>query len=524
MSTAAAVSPAAPPPMDSHAAGRFDDFSDSLSPMLVKELRQGLRAKTFVIVFLALQALLAVVLLTAVGAASPERAGQSVSSTIFFFFSLAVLVVQPLRGVGALHNEIKGNTIDLMVLTRLGAWRIVLGKWVAIVSQSGLLLTAIVPYLILRYFFGGMNLFAELLLLALVFMGSAAFTALTVGLSAIGPILIRGLVPLGIAVGVTIGIFEIIFDSGLHELIEFCSLQRTGSMWVLMAAVLTGSYIGWIALAMGTAMIAPMAENHSTPRRVVAIAAVVLLGLFAWRGKFEDEEICSLLALYCVPAIAAALTERLELLPPICRPFLKYGAVGKLAGRVFYPGWPSGVLFTVLLLGISACVYLWVPSARPVSSIDPYRIMSQDIMMLAVVGTMLLPAVVLRIFSKKVKQDFAFYLLIAVILGAITLGLGMISDATDKDSYLWLFCWVPPVKMLLIELVKHDYKGGYGAGAGPNFTPVLMTGLITTGIYLFLLLLCAFRQFPVLREVEDEAEGLSSPRSNDEDSAEPMTP
>jgi len=163
----------------------LDEFSDRLSPMLVKELRQGLRARTFVILFLAIQALLGVVLLSAVGAAAPERAGQTVSSVIFFFFSMAVLIVQPLRGVGALHQEIKGNTIDLMVLTRLGAWRIVLGKWIAIVSQSALLLAAIAPYLILRYFFGRMNLFAELLLLALVFLGSAAFTAITVGLSAV---------------------------------------------------------------------------------------------------------------------------------------------------------------------------------------------------------------------------------------------------------------------------------------------------------------------------------------------------
>ena len=146
MSTVATVTP---PPMPPAAAGKLDDFSDKLSPMLVKELRQGLRAKTFVIVFLALQGLMTVVLLAAVSA-SPDRAGQSVSSVIFFFFSLAVLVVQPLRGIGALHNEIRGSTIDLMVLTRMNAWRIVLGKWVAIVRKSEFLITAIVPYLIMR--------------------------------------------------------------------------------------------------------------------------------------------------------------------------------------------------------------------------------------------------------------------------------------------------------------------------------------------------------------------------------------
>ena len=212
-------------------AGKIDDFSDKLSPMLVKELRQGLRAKTFVILFLALQGLLTFVLLIAMGASSSADGGGVVSSVIFFFYSLAVLVVQPLRGIGTLHNEIRGSTIDLMVLTRMGTWRIVLGKWVAIVSQSALLLAAIVPYLILRYFFGRMELFAELLLMGLVFLGSAVFTAVTVGLSALPSILVRGLLPLFIAVylgGLTIAI---IFDGELKRLIDFCTLDRSAPPW-----------------------------------------------------------------------------------------------------------------------------------------------------------------------------------------------------------------------------------------------------------------------------------------------------
>ena len=33
----------------------LSDFPDRISPMLVKELRQGMRAKTFIVLFLALQ-------------------------------------------------------------------------------------------------------------------------------------------------------------------------------------------------------------------------------------------------------------------------------------------------------------------------------------------------------------------------------------------------------------------------------------------------------------------------------------
>ncbi len=208
---------AATPPPVPHA---LDEFSDRISPMLVKELRQGLRAKTFVIVFLALQALLAVVLLSAIGASSAESSGQRVSTIIFFFFSLAVLI--------------------------------------------------------LRYFFGRMNLFAELNLLLLIFLGSALFTALTVGLSAINSIIIRGLLPLICAVYLGAGIFILAFDNhrDFGDLIEFCSLQEKGTGWALLAGLVAAGYFGWSALALGASMIAPMAENHSSMRRLITLVVV----------------------------------------------------------------------------------------------------------------------------------------------------------------------------------------------------------------------------------------------------------
>ena len=114
------------------------DFSDRVSPVLVKELRQGLRAKTFIALFLGLQIFLAVMLLSAGAASGTNQAGSIISGTIFLFFAIAVLLIQPLRGINALAGEVKDRTIEMMVLTRLTAWRIVFGKWIAIVGQSAL--------------------------------------------------------------------------------------------------------------------------------------------------------------------------------------------------------------------------------------------------------------------------------------------------------------------------------------------------------------------------------------------------
>lgn len=508
MSTAVTATPDAGPPK---VTGALDEFSDKLSPMLVKELRQGLRAKTFVILFLALQALLCVVLLSAVGATSGSGdSGRSVSSVIFFFFSLAALVVQPLRGVGALHNEIKGQTIDLMVLTRLGAWRIVLGKWVAIVSQTALLLVAIAPYLILRYFFGRMNLFAELNLLALVFLGSAAFTAVTVGLSAIPSILVRGLLPLFLAIYMGGGIFAITFGNDVEDAIKFCSLQNKEEFWALLTGIAVGVYFAWNALALGASMIAPMAENHSTVRRLVALLALCVIGGVIHYSKFPREGAGMLLVLFAAPAAVIALTEVLQLLPPICRPFLRFGTAGRIAGRFLYPGWPSGVLFAGLLIAVSTGIFL---ASSPASSIMYGDMVARmHTLLLAGVGTLILSALILRFLAKRVNQPFAVYQLVFFGLVAIAIGLALIAGETTNDSFLWLFSWIPPVQVPLIDWVGREHRMavdvarelGQPVPAGPDYGPVVTTGIVTCSLYYFALLICAIRSFPAIRAVEDE--------------------
>jgi hypothetical protein len=488
----------------------LDEFSDRLSPMLVKELRQGLRARTFVILFLAIQALLGVVLLSAVGAAAPERAGQTVSSVIFFFFSMAVLIVQPLRGVGALHQEIKGNTIDLMVLTRLGAWRIVLGKWIAIVSQSALLLAAIAPYLILRYFFGRMNLFAELLLLALVFLGSAAFTAITVGLSAVSSIFIRGLVPLVAAVYLAGGVSAVCFGGGFNEVVEFCSLQEPKSGWALLATLTACAYFGWSALALGASMIAPVAENHSSTRRLITLLAVVAVGAIGYVADFPREIVVALFAMVAVPTIAIALTETLYLLPPICRPFVRRGPAGRLAGRFLYPGWPSGVLFTGLLVAL-ACL-LTLPQ-RPVGpSHHSFPLPPEMLIVLSGgLATLLLPALVQRVLPERFRQGFGIYLLILVILCVIGILATMVAAQTLDDSHLWALSWIPPVQLPLMEWISRSHYDVGRHTAPPTYSTLVTTSLTVTAFYFLALLLAAIRRFPLLREVEDAAKSAETP-------------
>src|SRR5687768_11447684 len=86
--------------------GDLRDFSDRLPPVLVKELRQGLRGKMFVIPFLVLQGLLML------------SSGQgTLPQTLFFWHCLAIMLVVllPSRNLGALGEERQANTLDTLI-------------------------------------------------------------------------------------------------------------------------------------------------------------------------------------------------------------------------------------------------------------------------------------------------------------------------------------------------------------------------------------------------------------------------
>lgn len=343
-----------PPAIEMNASERstagLSDFSDRLPPMLVKELRQGLRARTFVGVFLSLQLFLGIVMLFATTATGLDGAGEAVSRIIFLFFSLAVLVVQPLRAMNALHSEIKTTTIDMMVLTRLNARRIVAGKWAAIVGQTLLLFVSIIPYLILRYFFGGMNLFAELLALGSMFLLSACVTAFNVGLSSNAAIIVRGILPLALAVCMCI--FLIYMMDEFDDFLEFFAMERTVFLAVYVGLLIGALYLAWTAFGLGVSAIAPVSENHSTLNRLITLGTMVLVGVILYIAEADVEAIPFLIGIVAFPGAVLALTESNFLMPRITIPFVKRGLIGRLFGAFFYPCWTSGVFYTTLIVAI----------------------------------------------------------------------------------------------------------------------------------------------------------------------------
>jgi ABC-type transport system involved in multi-copper enzyme maturation permease subunit len=455
----------------------LSDFPDRLSPMLVKELRQGMRTKAFVGVFLALQIILGVILLSAGAAASSDDAGETISNIIFIFFSIAVLIIQPMRGITALSSEVKGNTIDMMVLTRLSAWRIVTGKWASIVSQSALLLVTIIPYLILRYFFGGMNLVGEIVFLAVLFLSSAALTAVTVGLSASGSVILRSVLPMiALPIGAYSLLMALMFGAfGGGGMSTFFALDTEESRIFVSICLAVCAYYGFFMLSTGTSLIAPYAENHSTLRRLISLVVAVTAAVLGSMSFTDADMLPLFFTIVLLPVFAISLSEFAPLAAPTYRKFANRGALGQFAGLFLFPGWASGFFFCLVLTGISAVPFL--------INQPTYGGSDHFIYGLACLAGLLFPAAIINVFRINGPQRVSNYVLIligSIVLSAVLAG---ITDSLSNEDLLWLFCWLPPVLMFLEEM-----------GSGSN-DDVLICSFIMCAIYIGTLLLRAVHAY-----------------------------
>ena len=422
------------------------DFSDKLSPMLVKELRQGMRARGFTMLFLIFQGLLAFILLSAGTASTSDNAGSFASGVIFTLFAAAALVIQPMRGVNALSSEITGNTIEMMALTRLSAWRIVFGKWIAIISQTALILITIIPYLILRYFFGGMILVGEMVFLTLLFLTSMALTAVMVGLSGNSTKILRVLPVVGFIFMMQV-IPMFLFRGGFNNFMDYCTLSTWESRFAILVYLCFIAYFGWCALSFGTSVIAPVAENHSTARRLVALALTCIAAAIGLHPDVEYRIMPAVFGIILAPAVITALTEPSILLPPVCKPFLKRGLPGKLAAIFLLPGWPSGVFYTTLLLAVSTTGCFLATKPRP-----PFRYdIEIFIICLAIVGGILLPALLAANFSKQENKRFTNFVVFLLVLVIFTIIPAIFANMNHHEKYLWFFAWNPLIFLTMVQ-------------------------------------------------------------------------
>jgi len=169
------------------------DLPERFGPMTTKELRQNLRRGSFVYPFLGIQ-LLAVIAMAAefqmgdvetytewVGAMNLGLLG--ISGPFWLVVTFICLLVMPLGGLILMGQELEEGNHELLLLTHLDRWKVVLGKFFTLWGLCSLTFISLMPYVVVRYLLGSIEWWREASCSLSILGGSAILCAGAIGAS-----------------------------------------------------------------------------------------------------------------------------------------------------------------------------------------------------------------------------------------------------------------------------------------------------------------------------------------------------
>ena len=372
------------------------DFPIWMPSALVKELRQGLRTPSFILLVSIVPSLLSFFFLFSfiINPLDGEPFISPDGCQIIFWVTMvvALLFIMPLRASTSIRNELLTRNNELLLLTRQSAGRIVLGKWISFMAQSLLIAFISLPFFLIRYYYGEINLVQDVTLFFLLYLGSGMLTAYTLWASAM-PSLMRIIAFSLMGIGIlTLG--------GNHAEMDFFR-DGAGEGVLLIFLVLADAFLvisSLLLLAFFAASILPLPflENASGSIQNIMTGNSIFV------------------MVYGISLMIINLNTPARLLP-IHMEQMKNKRFSRLQQLLFLPGMPGSVLFTLLLCALAAiAVYLIDRMASVPEFQSPQRLFC-----LAAGGwyAITMPAMLLKPFWEKLKNNTLLtYTMICLIL------------------------------------------------------------------------------------------------------------
>jgi len=157
--------------------------ADRANPLLVRVVRQELRSRTFLSIFVLLLsgATIAAMIVAAMNSNHTNADfGPGFFGVIACAWTFALGVAQPIACFRSIANERNDDTWDLVELTGMRPISVVLGLLWASVVQGLLYTAALAPFMVMAYLLRGLDLAVILFVLCIVPLGSFALCCLAV--------------------------------------------------------------------------------------------------------------------------------------------------------------------------------------------------------------------------------------------------------------------------------------------------------------------------------------------------------
>ena len=250
---------------------RLDAVSDRLSPLVIKEVRQFVRGREFIISFTV--SLVIALIIAAVGSAQ-AMSGSTTSGRSTFGMLLACLALLgcaavPIGAFGTLRAERLEQTFDLIALTALSPRRIVIGKLLAQGAKLGTFFAVMAPFVVTSFLLGGVDFVTIGISLGVLFLWSmwiaaAALCVSSMVTSRVGSGLVLGVFGVVLLMSFMLGQSLLRSPFGLRRLFGVAGLSAWGSLLPMIFGLITMANLVLLA----ENRLAPPSERRVAPLRI----------------------------------------------------------------------------------------------------------------------------------------------------------------------------------------------------------------------------------------------------------------
>lgn len=283
--------------MSTAAPDAFDRFgerlADTVNPIIVKEVRQGLRTRAFWLFFTLM--LVANLFISLIFFATADSFSSNSGRAAFISFFVALGFVQffviPYASYRSMAREAEEETWVLLTLTGIGPRRILAGKLGSSVLQGVLYASAAAPFLLFSYFLNGIDLPTIVVGVVLAVGYQVFLVAVSVSMATLAESkLVRALLHfvllgtllwgLGFGIGGAAGLSE--FAQKISSSSEFW----LGALSLLFGVVTTGLLLFEAAAAR---LSLPTEDYARGPRLTYALQLLGAAGFFFWGWTISGD-------------------------------------------------------------------------------------------------------------------------------------------------------------------------------------------------------------------------------------------
>lgn len=357
---------------------------DSINPILVKETRQALKSRQFVVTFSLL--LFAALAWTIAGSLllMPQiyflPSAPTMLTGYYIVLAVPMLLVVPLAAYRSLEGEIDDGTLELLSVTSLSPRQIVMGKLGSAVLQMMLYFVALFPCVAYAYTLRGVDLPTLAILMGLLVVFGLTLTIVAIFFAPMARVrssqvstllVVMSLLLAGEAAAGTLAINLIQYGNPLTS-------QQTG--YLVTAVILFTGTLSGIFLMATAVQLTPESENRSTPVRITLMIhqmAIVGIAAYATSLGFEIAWVTLLAMTAHMMVMWSVAGAMMAAEAPTMTPRIRRELPGTFLGRLlliwFTPGPATGYVFAIVNLAAGALVMnqlfdqvLRLPDARSI--------------------------------------------------------------------------------------------------------------------------------------------------------------